>query len=306
MSRYDVRKLALALVPLVALGPLALPLARAGAQQKVDVRARAIPAVSVRLVGALSGVRIIGWDRDSIVLTGTLGAGTRMQGGAGPSTSLATGMKFYIEAADNAEVRNNKLELRVPAGARVWIKAGSADIEASGVTGGLDLNIVGGSVKVSGAPRELMVESMDGSVAVNGAPEFARIKTATGDIMLRGGGEDVTLTTVSGTIRAAEGTVQRGRFESVTGPITFSDEIARGGDVKIDTHSGAIEVQLGRRASVEIDAASITGSIENGWSFARPVAGHEGRGMELGTSSGMGGARVTLRSFKGNVKLATK
>jgi hypothetical protein len=285
---------------------LALPLLPAAAQQKVDMRMRAVPTVSVRLAGALSSVRVIGWDRDSIVLTGTLGAGSRMEGGTAPNTNLVIGMKFFVEAADDAGVRNNKLELRVPAGARVWIKAGSADIEASGVTGGLDLNIVGGSVKASGTPRELIVESMDGSVAVTGAPQYARLKTATGDIVLQGGGEDVTLTTVSGSIRASDGTVQRGRFESVTGPIVFAADLARGGDAKFDTHSGAIELRLARRASIEVDAASITGSIENGWTNARPIAGREGRGMELGTSSGMGGARVTIRSFKGNVRLATK
>ena len=31
-----------------------------------------------------------------------------------------------------------------------------------------------------------------------------------------------------------------------------------------------------------------------------------GRGMELGVSSGMGGARVSIRSFKGNVRLSSR
>src|SRR6185503_10949281 len=178
-----------------------------------------------------------------------------------------------------------------------------ADIEASGVTGGLDLNIVGGSVKVSGSPRELIVESMDGGVTVNGTPEFARIKTATGDIATQGGGEDLTFTTVSGSIRAAEGTIQRGRFETVTGPIVFAGTLARGADARFDTHSGSIELRLAPRSDIEIDAATVTGSIENQYSRTRPIAGREGRGMELGVSSGMGGARVSIRSFKGNVRL---
>jgi DUF4097 and DUF4098 domain-containing protein YvlB len=215
-------------------------------------------------------------------------------------------MKFFVEAPDESALRANKLELRVPARARVWIKAGSADIEASGVTGGLDLNIVGGSVRVSGTPRELIVESMDGAVTLNATAEFARVKTATGDIVLQGGGEDITLTTVSGAIRASDGTVQRGRFESVTGPIVFAGNIARGGDAKFDTHSGSIELRLAPRADLEIDAASVTGSIENAWTRTRPIAGREGRGMELGISSGMGGARVSIRSFKGNIRLAAK
>ena len=285
---------------------LAAPLTHAASPQKVDIRMRAIPAVSVRLGGAISSVRVIGWDRDSVALTGTLGPGSKMDGGPMANMGLVVGMKFFIDAPDESSLRVNKLELRVPALARVWIKGGSADVEASGVTGSLDLNIVGGSVRVSGNPRELIIESMDGGVSVTGSPEFARVKTATGDIVLQGGGEDVTLTTVSGSIRAADGTVQRGRFESVTGPIVFAGDFARAGDAKFDTHSGAIEVRLARRANVEIDAESITGSIENAWSSGRPAVGREGRGMQLGTSGGMSGARVSIRSFKGSIKLATK
>ena len=92
----------------------------------------------------------------------------------------------------------------------------------------------------------------------------------------------------------------------MTGPIVFAGNLARGGDAKFDTHSGSIELRLVRRADVEIDAESITGSIENAWTNSRPSVGREGRGMELGISSGMGGARVTIRSFKGSIKLATK
>lgn len=285
---------------------LAAPVLAAHAQQKVDIHRAATPTVSVRLGGALSSVRIIGWDKDSIALTGGIGAGSRMDGGALAGVGPVQGMKFFVEAPDEAAVRANKFELRVPARARVWIKAGSADIEASGVTGGLDLNIVGGSVRVSGKPRELIVESMDGGVTVDGTPEFARLKTATGDIELQGGGEDVTLTTVSGAIRASDGTVQRGRFESVTGPITYAATLARGGDVRFDTHSGSIELRLAPRAELEVDAASVTGTIENAWNRSRPVAGREGRGMELGTSSGMGGGRVSIRSFKGSIRLTTR
>jgi len=291
---------------LLALVLVATPLTSAVSQQKVDIHMRAIPAVSIRLGGAISSIRVIGWDRDSVTLTGTLGAGSKMVGGPMANTGLVVGMKFFVDAPDEAAVRSNKLELRVPALARVWIKGGSADVEASGVTGSLDLNIVGGSVLVTGNPRELIVESMDGGVTVTGSPEFARLKTATGDIALQGGGEDVMLTTVSGGIRASDGTIQRGRFESVTGPIVFAGNLARGGDAKFDTHSGSIELRLVRRADVEIDAESITGSIENAWTNSRPAVGREGRGMELGISSGMGGARVTIRSFKGSIKLATK
>jgi hypothetical protein len=288
----------------LALGPLL----SATAQQKVDIHRAATPTVSVRLSGAISSIRVMAWPQDSIALTGALGAGSRMDGGPNNVSGAVSGMKFYVEAADDAAQRGNRLELRVPRNARVWIKAGSADIDVSGVGGGLDLNIVGGSVRVEGKPRELLIESMDGSVSFTGFSDYAKLKTATGDITLRGGGEDLTLTTVSGSILADDAgrTIQRARLESVTGPITFAAAVQRGADLRFDTHSGAIELRLPRPSNVELDAATITGTIENGWSSTRPAVGREGRGMELGISSGMAGARVQVRSFKGNVRLMAK
>jgi hypothetical protein len=278
----------------------------AQSQQKVDIRRAATSTVSVRLNGALGNVRVIGWDRDSIALTGGLAAGSRLEGGPQNAPGPATGMKFYVEATDQASERGNRLELRVPKNARVWIKSGSADIEASAITGGLDLNIVGGSVRVTGTPRELIVESMDGSVVFNGTAGYARLKTATGDLSMQGGGDDISLTSISGNITVADGSAQRGRFESVTGSITYAGDVARGGEARFDTHSGAIELRFAANANAEIDAATITGTIENGLTPRRPSVGREGRGMELYTSSGTGGARVQVRSFKGNVKLSTK
>jgi DUF4097 and DUF4098 domain-containing protein YvlB len=291
---------------LLAACAVVAPFANAASQQKVDVHRAATPTVSVRLGGNLAAVKVVGWDRDSVALVGSLAAGSRMDGGMAQTVGPVSGMKFFVNATDEASSRGNKLELYVPKLARVWVKAGSADIEATGIAGGLDLNIVGGSVRVNATPRELLIESMDGAVTVGGTSEYARIKTATGDITVQGRAQDLLATTVSGTITVSSGEIERGRFESVTGPIVFASDLRPGGEARFDTHSGAIELRLARRTSVEIDASSVTGQIENAWTSTRPVAGREGRGMELGISSGMGGARVSIRSFKGNVRLTAK
>ena len=277
------------------------------AQQNVEIRRASTPNVSVRISGDFAGLTVSQWPADSIALTGVVGAGTRVHGGGTNAAGPVQGMKFYLEAPDAGSVAGNRLELRVPRDARVWVKAGSADIAVTGVAGGLDLNIVGGSVRVTGKPRELLVESMDGTVTFSGTADFARIKTATGDITVtEGGGEDISLSTVSGTIQVAPGQrpFQRGRFESVTGPITWSGKLDRGADLRFDTHSGAVDLRVPRPSNLEMDAVTITGAIENAWSSNRPIIGREARGMELGFSSGTAVARVSIRSFKGNVRIA--
>jgi hypothetical protein len=73
--------------------------------------------------------------------------------------------------------------------------------------------------------------------------------------------------------------------------------------VEMETHSGPIDVQLSRKSPPEIDAATVTGAIENLWSKIVPVAGREGRGMTLALGGGPLDGRIELRSFKGKITL---
>lgn len=288
----------LALLALAAASPIA-------AQAKIDIHRAAKPNVSLRLSGAFASVKVIAWQHDSIAITGAVGAGSRFEGGPLEVTGPLSGMKFFVESGIEASVAANRIEMRVPRDARVWIKTGSAQVDVQGVAGGLDLHVIGGTVTVSGKPRELIVESMDGAVTFSGDAAFVKIKTATGNIVFTGRGEDMTLTTVSGIMTVDGGgraPIERARLESVTGPITFGAELARAADVRFDTHSGSIDLRLVANAAVEIDAATMTGTIENQWNGRRAIAGREGRGMELGTGSG--GARIQIRTFKGNVRIA--
>jgi hypothetical protein len=280
--------------------------APAGAQQKVDHRFSVTPTASIRLFGDVGVLRIVGWDRDSVVLVGSLPVGARLDASrGGDATRPAPGMKIYVEVP-RTPAPDARLELRVPARSRVWAKSGSADVEVTGLTGGLDLHIVGGSVRVVCSPAELQVESMDGSVAIEGSPTWLRVKTATGDIVLAGGSEDAGISTVSGTVRVGDGRFERAKITSVTGPITFAGDLARGATLDVDTHGGAIDLRLAARLDAEVDVATVTGSIENTLNTRRAIAGREGRGMELGFTSGTGRGRVYVRSFKGNVYLRTR
>ena len=274
----------------------------AESQQAVESRRAVTPTASVRISGNFAELRIRGWNKDSVVLTGSVPNDARFGGGfLAPAPGPAPGAKFFLESPTG--VPGGKLELRVPAGARVWAKSGSATIDVEDVTGGLDLNVIGGSVHVVGSPHELTVEAMDGTVVVEGAPPWARLKTASGDITLGAGSEDAGLTTVSGSIRVA-GRYERLRVSSVTGPVDFNGEIVRGGSLDVDTHSGTIDLRLSPKTSADVDVATMSGKIENAFNKRAAIPGREGRGQELGFTTGDGGARIYVRSFKGNVRLS--
>ncbi len=287
-----------------ALLACALPLA---AQQKVDLRRAAAPNVYVRVNGAYASLRVVGWEKDSIVMTGALPKGTRFEPAMGSATDgPLKGAKFYIEPPAQGGGATGTLELFVPVGATVWAKAGNARIDVSGIGGSLDLNLVGGAITVSGTPRELNVESMDGTVDITGTPAWMRVKTATGDVNVRGAAPDAGFTTVGGNITLRDGTYERIRVEAVTGNVVFASTLGRAGNLTIDSHSGTIDMQLAPKSSIDIDATTIAGTITNSVTARRPTPGREGRGEELALALGVGDARATLRSFKGNIRLGTR
>ena len=274
----------------------------AESQQAVDMRRAVTATASIRVSGSFAELHIRGWTRDSVAITGTVPSDAHFGGGfLSPAGGASPGAKFFLESPTG--VPSGVLELRVPVGARVWAKAGSATIDAEGVTGGLDLNVIGGSVHVTGSPRELTVEAMDAAIAVEGAPPWARLKTASGDVTLGAGSEDAAVTTVSGDIRIA-GKYERLRISSVTGPVGFNGDIVRGGSLDIDTHSGTVDLRFTPKISADVDIATMSGQIENAFNKRAPIAGREGRGQELAFMAGNGGARIYVRSFKGNVKLS--
>lgn len=283
---------------------VAAPLA---AQQKVDLRRAVAPNVYVRVNGAYASLRVVGWEKDSLVITGSLPKGARFEPGIGSaSDGPVKGAKFYIEPPSAGGGATGTLELFVPVGATVWAKAGNARIDVSGIGGSLDLNLVGGAITVNGAPRELNVESMDGAVDISGTPAWMRVKTATGDITVRGAAPDAGFTTVGGNVILRDGTYERLRIEAVTGNVTFAAGLGRAGSLTIDSHSGTIDLQLAPKSSIDIDATTIAGTILNSVTARRPTPGREGRGEELTLNLGVGDARATLRSFKGNIRLGTR
>lgn len=258
---------------------------------------------SIRVFVLNGSVRVTGWDRDSVAVSGTAGKGQELFVG-GTRSSMKLGL-WDRSDADNA--LPSHLEVRVPVGARVWVKTGyAADVDVSGVVGGLDLNTAAGAVRVVGSPRELTVEAMEGNVEIAGSPAWLRAKSATGSITLRGSSEDAVLTTVSGPITVVSpprgsSPFGRSRFESVTGSVAFSGEPARGGTLDVDTHSGAVDLALPAALGADFDVTTISGTVTNALTAARPVA--EARRRALVFSTGDGGARITVRTFKGPVRL---
>jgi DUF4097 and DUF4098 domain-containing protein YvlB len=276
---------------------LASPVA---AQKKVDRKLPLGMEGALRIVNMVGSVVVHGWDKDTVLVRGTLGAGNAFFMGGG-----YTGAKMFVESSNDRDPKPTKLEVWVPARVRLWVKTATANIDVANVSGGLDLYVVSGTIDVTGNPRELNAEAIDGDIHIAGSPSWIRAKSASGAITFQGASPDAGISTVSGPIKVdgGSGLFERTKVETVTGNISFSGRLDRSGTFDFDTHSGNVDIAIPEKTGASFSIVTIAGSIINNLSKKSPIAGRFGRGAELTTEDSGGGARVSVRTFKGPVTL---
>ena len=212
---------------------------------------------------------------------------------------------MFVEAPTEQAGREGALTMHVPRGARVWLKTGSADLTVTDVTGGLDLNVVGGSITVHGSPRELRAESMDGAVTIDGTPAWMRVKTATGDITLRGGAGRRRVDDQRHDRRARRrGGSSEARVDDGHDPLRARPGTRRDGgdgDAQRPDRDPAPAEDVGGHRRGDGDG----GDHERLVADESPTVGTRGAGMTLTTSGAPLGGRITVRSFKGKISIRT-
>lgn len=273
---------------------LAAPLA---AQQKIDRRIAIAPDASIRITNMAGTTRITGWDVDSIVVTGTVAAGAGFFfGGKGQFS------KMGVERRDETLAEpGSTLEIKVPRNARVWVKSGTANIEATGLRGELECISVSGSIRVEGSLKLLIAESMEGNLNASGPMEVVRLNGGAGTITIRGARGDITATTVGGAIVAMDGAVVRAHLETVSGTIAYDGSVDPRGTLESVTHSGDVTLRLPPEISAEFDLESFDGTILVGLmekGVEKPL-----KGKPVSFVTGEGGSHVMVRSFKGEIRI---
>jgi len=239
-------------------------------------------------------LRLVAWDRDSIVVRGRVARDENFYMGGD-----SAGMKFGLEHPGGPEPKgNSSLVAYVPRDARVSVKTVSANTDASGVSGWY--YSVTGNMHLSGNAASIEAETMSGSLDLDVTVPWIRARTGDGHLLLRGAPQDVDASTVGGTLDVIATSILRGQLASVSGDIHYAASPAASAILEFSSHSGNVELMLPATVSGVFSLSSITGSIQNGLARVRPT-GSAPRSVRL--SFGRGGAQVTVRTFKGEIRL---
>jgi hypothetical protein len=281
---------------------VAVAFAQAGAQQpRADepvLRAHALTAGAPLKMFVPSGtVQLIGWERDSIVIRGRVPSPARLLMGG----SSGAGFKIVIEQRDDNAPVASRLSIYLPRTSQVSLKTVDAMTTSTDVGGWF--YTVSGSVHITGTVSTIDAEAMSGDIDLDATTPWERAKTGKGHLLIRGSPQDVDASTVSGTLDVATATIAHGRFTSVSGDIHYAAALGARSLFEFSNHSGAVDLLLPRDVSARFELSSVEGAIENGFTQLRPAAA----GMHnLQLRLGSGDADVTVRTFKGIVRLRSR
>lgn len=183
-------------------------------------------------------------------------------------------------------------EVLVPPDANVSVRSGAGAINAQKLRGDLTLESDAGKVEVS--------DSADSHVHVRTAnAPITLTDVRNGHVEIWTVGGDVNLTNVSGSKVAVNTT---------SGKVRYDGGFTVPGEYSVTTHSGDIEVAMPEKASVDITAQSVKGSVEDGFRFQpqpHPTIS-VAQGRSFAGTSNSGEAAVRLRSFSGKIKVTKK
>lgn len=180
-------------------------------------------------------------------------------------------------------------EVLVPQEINLSIRNSSGAIRLDGVRGDLTLRGDAAAVEVSNiGDSHLHVQT------VNGPVTFTNINGGHIEVLSTGG--KVSMTNVSAPKVTASTT---------SGDISYDGVFGHAGEYVFSNHSGAIDVTLPASASVDIDARSVRGSVQNGFPLQQKtlsgnnlVPSHAFAG-----TSNSGSSSVELRSFSGTIRV---
>lgn len=304
----------------------------AHAQRQVNARHDAASTGTVEIALHSGSVRVTGWSRNEVQVTGTAQGRdeVRLEG---------SGRTVEVRVGGSRPGRGGTatLEVRVPAGSTLEITAGSAPVTVTGVTGTVEATSRSGGITVQGSPRGVELTAHSGPVTVEGRTDVlevtamsgpvrvtadvrqrAEIHAMSGPVDVLGSVTELEVSALSGNVRVANatgrvevegvsgnmsvtGTRLRGSVTTVSGGILVNGSLA--GPITMESHGGNVELRLPSGASAEVDVETFSGGFRSEIPGVRES--RESR-HERHVSVGRGGPAVSITTFSGDVKLSRR
>jgi hypothetical protein len=151
------------------------------------------------------------------------------------------------------------VRVRCPNGTDLDLRAGSADLDATGELGAVEVKTASGDVSVEDA-ASLDVNTASGDLRIRDVAGAVSFRTASGDASVRRCGGAVSANLVSGDLSIGEAAAGLS-VTTVSGDVRV--HAAGGGGMRVQSVSGDVHLAIKPGEGLRIDASSVSGTMSS-------------------------------------------
>jgi hypothetical protein len=251
------------------------------------------PQGMVEIIGITESVDVTGWDEPRVELSAEEDLGNRLH-------FTAHGQRTVIDLVPGGG--RHQISVRVPSKSTLSVTLVNGNIAVHGVAGDATLRSVGGNISGE-VGANLRANSVTGNIrlAALGAKSI-EAKTINGEIELKGSPTEVEVVTVSGNAKVQLGTVDHGRFKTISGNVSAALSLAPDAELEGESVTGNLRFDFPAAPGAQFDVQSFSGNIDACFG-PKPESDRHGPGSRLEFKSGDGSGHVHIETKSGDVHL---
>lgn len=163
----------------------------------------------------------------------------------------------------------------------------------------VEVGVVGATAVVSGISGPTTVQGVNGDTTLVGLTGAVKASTVAGNVEAQSVSGDLKFSTVSGDLTVVEGSGGEVKADSVSGNMVLDLDPAAGADVRLTTVSGEIAIRIPEPGDAEVDANTTSGHVSCAFDELR-VTGQWGAKRITGRI-GDGSARLRATTVSGSL-----
>jgi DUF4097 and DUF4098 domain-containing protein YvlB len=241
-------------------------------------------------------VIVTGWDQTSIRV--------KARSDEGSLRFEATSTRVVLETLrlnDDAII-----QVSVPRGVRVVTRTNTGTITVKDTWGDVDAESSSGNVLVVGA-RDVEATNLSGDLDVRQSSGSVTLSSNNGDCAVSESKGSIEASSVSGDVLVRKSWSKIVRLETTNGTISFESDIMPDGRYEFISHDGGILLALPKMASAQVGITTWSGTVQSEFPITlRPGFAADSVGTKRYTFTlGQGSARITAETFSGDVSITS-
>ncbi|MDH3509744.1 MAG: DUF4097 domain-containing protein [Gammaproteobacteria bacterium] len=272
----------------------------AWAGEPIDQSIEAEEGATILVENVAGLVRITGWDRPEVKVTGELGDGAdRVVVSAEYGRVLVR-----VLMPRSSTTADTELIVNAPASSPLVVETVSADIEVSAMNGSQRLKTVSGNVTTFTAGDDLEVKSAAGDITINGdgTTSDATIASVSGDVLIDGVTGEVNAKSVSGDVLLQGTGITQARLSSTSGDLRLAGSVNSDPQLVLESISGDTTIEIDGDLSGEFDLKTTSGEIKTCFGL-EPDRDEYGAGQSLRHTEDEGEAQVRVKTMSGDISI---